>query len=724
MTDHRNPDAQLGGFVVADPGYYRNPVARDGDFADPFVLRHDGRYYLYCTNPDLRCWSSDSLLSWHAEGPAIEPEEFPGLVPFAPEVIYREGAFYMYTSPSGHGHVVLRAAHPTGPFRAITGNVGHAIDGHVFLDDDGRSYFYWAGDEGIWGCEMPSPTSFGEPRFTGVHMNGWTEGPLVVKRDGRYHMTLTGNHYLSPGYRIDAAVSDDPLTGYRGDPLNPVLVATTGPLVGLGHSSSVVGPDLVTSHLIYHNLNPDHSRDLDVDRQVWNGASLQVLGPSHHAVAPRRADHAWRAGASSVPFDGGEANEAGLMVTEASAARWRTGDLGPTWTAELCLTARGPSAHYRIRSADGAVTILIDAGRAQITAFGGRGTVSAALHASHRLDVLHTLGIESDMGRLTVRLDGRRMLTLEAVVDDLGELEIVAEHGAVLISSGALSRTTAARADRELVIPVPGRFWAALTASSSPRIAAPAVELPVEAIVLDSGSDAGFDLLVAEPGKYLVALVGEFFEGVVLSVRADGADHRIGVDAPTRTVAVALDLTEGLCRLEIIAVAGRTVLTLVQVHPAGDGSVPTEAAIDGHRKILLGSPQHPDFSLDLLLDAPDDNRADVLFRASEAADGGEGDDPVLGADFFRGYSLQLGPDAVTFARHSYDQVVLATTPVQREARPSRIALRVVGGRFAVAIDGVPVLHADDPLPHAVGSIGLRSRGGRVEASDIRIFPAR
>ena len=25
---------------------YRNPVARNGDFADPFVLRHDGRYYL------------------------------------------------------------------------------------------------------------------------------------------------------------------------------------------------------------------------------------------------------------------------------------------------------------------------------------------------------------------------------------------------------------------------------------------------------------------------------------------------------------------------------------------------------------------------------------------------------------------------------------------------------------------------------------------------------
>ncbi|HEV7741435.1 MAG TPA: family 43 glycosylhydrolase, partial [Pseudolysinimonas sp.] len=81
---------------------YRNPVARAGDFADPFVLRHDGRYYLYCTNPDLRCWSSDELVNWRLEGPAIAADAFPGLVPFAPEVVYSDGAFFMYTSPSGH----------------------------------------------------------------------------------------------------------------------------------------------------------------------------------------------------------------------------------------------------------------------------------------------------------------------------------------------------------------------------------------------------------------------------------------------------------------------------------------------------------------------------------------------------------------------------------------------------------------------------------------------
>ena len=164
--------------------YYQNPIAKNGDFADPFALRWNGRYYLYCTNPDLRCWSSADLVHWRPEGPVIGPDVFPGLVPFAPEVVYSDGKFYLYTSPSGFGHYVLESERPTGPFRKISENVGHAIDGSVFIDDDGKWYFYWAGDEGIWGCEMTDPAGFGEPVLTGAFLHGWTEGPLVRKRGG------------------------------------------------------------------------------------------------------------------------------------------------------------------------------------------------------------------------------------------------------------------------------------------------------------------------------------------------------------------------------------------------------------------------------------------------------------------------------------------------------------------------------------------------------------
>jgi len=380
---------------------YRNPIQRAGDFADPFVLRHDGRYYLYCTNPDVRCWSSSDLVDWQLEGPTIEPDAFPGLVPFAPEVVYADGSFYMYTSPSGHGHFVLRSDAPTGPFRPISGNVGHAIDGNVFIDDDGRWYFYWAGDEGIWGCEMSSPTEFGEPVLTGVHMNGWTEGPFVSKRDGVYFMTLTGNHYLSSGYRIDAASSDHPLHGYVPDPLNPILIGADGPAVGLGHSSSAWGPDLVTTWMIYHNINPDASRDLDIDRQVWDGRSVRVLGPSTSAPAPAAPD-----------VEGTDA----LVTAE-------------VFTAELNLTATGPGDHGL--SLGDALRIALPPGFAH--------------------DALHCWRVVYDRGDLRIFIDGRLQLAVDV---DIPAGTRIAVFGDVRVGYCALTRSTPAIADRDAPRPL------------------------------------------------------------------------------------------------------------------------------------------------------------------------------------------------------------------------------------------------------------------------------
>jgi hypothetical protein len=388
---------------------YVNPIARDGDFADPFVLRFNGRYYLYCTNPDLRCWSSSDLLSWRLEGPTIAPDVFPGLVPFAPEVVYSDGWFYLYTSPSGTGHRVLRSASPTGPFELVSGNVEHEIDGNVLIDDDGRWYFYWAGDEGIWGCEMPTPTTFGEPVLTGAQMNGWTEGPFVMKRDGRYYMTLTGNHYLNPAYRINAAVSDHPLRGYVDDPLNPVLLETqAGTGIGLGHSSSVVGPDLVSTWLAYHNLNPDESRDLNFARQLWGDGTLEVLGPVASAAVPRMPD----------------------VVGDEF---WTTDTGDGDFTAEVTLS--GGADAYGVLVGD--LRVTMPDGFAQ--------------------DAWHTLRIVRRDAVLEGFVDGRRQLELDAPQGPI-------RFGVFGAATGycAFTNSTAEAADRAADRPVPGRFWAAL----------------------------------------------------------------------------------------------------------------------------------------------------------------------------------------------------------------------------------------------------------------------
>jgi len=453
-------------------GTYTNPIARNGDFADPFVLRFNGRYYLYCTNPDLRCWTSTDLLGWTLVGPAIAPDTFPGLVPFAPEVTYWNGFFYAYTSPSGIGHHLLRSTSPTGPFELISGNLEHGIDGHVLIDDDGQWYFFWAGDEGIWGAKMDSPTTFGEPVLTGAWMQGWTEGPFVTKHDGRYHMTLTGNHYLSPSYRVNGAVADQPLGPYEDDPTNPLLMRTSGPSVGLGHPSVVLGPDLVSHWMVYHNLvlpdaaepaRPPHPaaalphqdelvwRDLNLDRVVWVDGWLRVLGPSHVATAPAPPDHETR---WDRPEDAAQWVCAGQVVLDGEIARlggnhvaaiWRDAPLDEAFTAEVWM-AGNPKAAYELSGCDDdraiwAFRVDPGSGLFALVDAAGKPLASSRLRAGHVHDALHCwrLAWDGEVAQLTI--DGRHQLAA-SLPSGARRLGVAADAGPLTLGYAALTASS------------------------------------------------------------------------------------------------------------------------------------------------------------------------------------------------------------------------------------------------------------------------------------------
>lgn len=258
---------------------------------DPFVMKFNGIYYLYVSTRDdltgIKCWSSRDMADWKYEGLCIEDETTLNVskAAYAPEVFYHNGKFYMYTSPAGRGHYVLESASPTGPFVKATENFGHSIDGSVFIDDDGKWYFYYASDQGILAKEMSSPTTLAvQEKNLGARMNGWTEGPFVIKKNGRYFLTYTGNHVHSKGYRINYSVGDSPVS-FRNGMGNPVLLNTEEGIVGLGHSSTVLGPDLSTYYLIYHNLEGKNQwgwpiRNMNMDRIAFNGDKMTVLGPT------------------------------------------------------------------------------------------------------------------------------------------------------------------------------------------------------------------------------------------------------------------------------------------------------------------------------------------------------------------------------------------------------------------------------------------------------------
>ncbi len=274
---------------------YTNSMTLPSEFpndgiGDPFVLKYNGTFYLYTSTGQnytgFKCWSSTDAVNWTYAGfcstEAITNDGY------APEVVYWNGTFYMYTSPGGRGHYVLTSSSPTGPFTLATGNLGHSIDGDVFIDDNGSWYFYSAGGDGIHGAPMSSPTSIGsDVVLDGTQISGqWTEGATVIKRNGVYYITDTGNHVLSPGYRVDVASNTTgPLQPFTPSNMNPVLVNSEGSNVGLGHNSVFIGPDLDTYYAVYHNLASVSSTGLPVrhvnfDAIGWNGDKMVVYGPT------------------------------------------------------------------------------------------------------------------------------------------------------------------------------------------------------------------------------------------------------------------------------------------------------------------------------------------------------------------------------------------------------------------------------------------------------------
>lgn len=274
---------------------WTNPISLNGEWnfygiGDPYIIKYKGTYYLYSSTRDnltgIKCWKSKDLIHW---SDAITCSTDPiTKTAYAPEVMYWNGNFYMYTSPNGGGHYVLSSTSPEGPFVAVTDNFGKSIDGSVFIDDDSSWYFYHSDFGGIMGCSMSSPTSFGTSKLLGARIsNQWTEGPCVFKRNGTYYLIYTGNHVISKGYRIDYAKNTTAAIG-NYTPLmaqNPILIKTEGDFSGLGHGTAFIGPDLDTYYFTYHNKAGDYGvgpyRKFNFDRIAWNGDKMMILGATN-----------------------------------------------------------------------------------------------------------------------------------------------------------------------------------------------------------------------------------------------------------------------------------------------------------------------------------------------------------------------------------------------------------------------------------------------------------
>lgn len=304
---------------------YTNPVF-EAYFADPFVLKHAGRYYAYGTGPsapDGRAFPllrSLDLVHWESLGWALHP--VPGADQYwAPEVAFEAGMFYMYYSAHGiagrnHQLRVATSGAPEGPFQdtgiVLAPDDPFTIDAHPYQDVDGQWYLFYARDflaaedvhrvgTGIVVDRLMSMTALeGRPQLVVRPHADWhlfqaqrpiygatydwhtIEGPALRRHQDRYYCFYSGGAWENTSYGVSYVTAEHPLGPYTYPPVEgPLLRSVPGHVIGPGHNSFVNGPDDAQEFIVYHGWPPDMSaRLLRIDPLRWQDGVPVIPGPT------------------------------------------------------------------------------------------------------------------------------------------------------------------------------------------------------------------------------------------------------------------------------------------------------------------------------------------------------------------------------------------------------------------------------------------------------------
>lgn len=326
--------------------FYRNDLKTRG--ADPSVItitegEEKGYFYMYNTTEIIGAtgvysWRTKNFNDWEVMGPAFIPERGAWTIReiWAPEVIFRDGKYYMYYTGKNEitgrrGMSVAVSDSPSGPFKEFVGTgidgkeYNHktqifdfgfpAIDASPFLDGD-DFYLYFSKDQvdgvsSIYGVKMldmvtpdmdtlklltyPTFATNEEMETSGLGSvrwehkttgaNIWNEGAFMYKHNDLYYLTYSANPFWSREYAVGYAVSDSPLGDFEKPKNNRVLGVdvTWDHMSGTGHHSFFkAGEELfIAYHAHVDRVYGDSGRAIAVDRVVFVGDKLHINGPTY-----------------------------------------------------------------------------------------------------------------------------------------------------------------------------------------------------------------------------------------------------------------------------------------------------------------------------------------------------------------------------------------------------------------------------------------------------------
>ncbi len=752
-------------------------------FGDPFVMRHNGVYYLYVSTKDgsvgVKCWSSIDLVNWTFEGFCTNHPITRGA--YAPEVYYYNGYFYMYTSPAGNGHYVLRSTSPTKGFEPVTDNMGMSIDGSVFIDHDGKWYFYTAGHGAIQVYGMLSPTEMTNGRpLRSISVNGdWTEGAMVVYHDGYYYLTYTGNHVLSKSYRIYYGASKNSPVSYMDvSDHNPLLINTSDEIFGIGHSSTVKGPDLDSYYIVYHSLvNMTPNRSMSIDRIVFNGESMEIMGPTVAAQqVPELPDvyHYFEAGASLK----------GWSLKGALGS----GRTGLSLSAESLLVSKTPfegdfTAEYNITSISeggqaGAIFAYTDAENFGACYFSpeeqkviieitvsGKTTVTKAdavrsFGEDTRFDCLQSLQIERNGKDYTFYMNDRLLCVIRDSALTGGSIGYMTKGGEAsfgfiggtgAVGGRGVADTYKSVSDLNGLIPASSYTSGDFGVSQKDG---------VTLVTAKKGDILHYRVLASADGNYDLSVrycTGTSDTDAILEVSVDGT--------PVATVPLreSLSVTTAVCR-SIPMTEGQHIVsckltsgnadfldfTLLKNQPVTRLTVDFSTDADGHiysdgnwslrdgrltltdarasGKRLYGHKNWGDYTVEVSVTPMEDPNCGLLVRATNPGapnfmnHAPTSSDAATGTDWLEGYFVGLTEGAVILGKQSYGYQELSHRNGRFETgKTYRLKVICQGARLQVYVDGELCIDYTDDAPFMQGMVGIRCCHSSAAFDDLKVI---
>lgn len=260
---------------------WTNPII-DTYLADPFMMVHEGWYYLIASHEGsdgrrLPIWKSNDLVTWTFVRGAVERGGEGAWNRFnfwAPEVLHYQGRWWLYYTAkavddkdnAGNRVGLAVADQPEGPYTDRGVVIDHAsLDASPFVDDDGQLWIYYVTDHGnqrghppgkIWVDHLLEPGRVADEAVCLIHEHGWQEGPVMFPRKAGepYRLTYSLGGWTNDTYRVVQSVGRKPSGPFIEQP-EAVIMRSTEAVKGPGHHNFFTGPDGIV-WTVYHGWDP------------------------------------------------------------------------------------------------------------------------------------------------------------------------------------------------------------------------------------------------------------------------------------------------------------------------------------------------------------------------------------------------------------------------------------------------------------------------------------